>query len=168
MQFGLVMLMAFCAMEPLTALAHRSVMHGFGWSWHRDHHQPRHRKLERNDRYPIVFAVVVGVLLIAGGSVGALSLLVPIGYGITGYGVAYAVVHDLAIHRRLGPVRPRGRWLDQLARAHAQHHKTNGAPYGMLWPVGVSPRDASGSTPDQVPYEPRGTSRANSDSLNHA
>lgn len=128
-------LLGFLVMEPVTAALHRLVMHGFGWGWHRDHHQARGRRLERNDRYPIVFACAVGVILIAGGLVDQLWFLMPIGYGVTAYGAAYAVVHDLAIHRRLGPVRPRGAWLDRLADAHAEHHRTNGAPYGMLWPV---------------------------------
>lgn len=128
-------LLGFLAMEPITALIHRTVMHGWGWSWHRDHHQSRGSRWERNDRYPIVFALVVGVLLIAGGLVEAVWFLMPLGYGITAYGIAYGIVHELAIHQRLGQLRPRGRWMRHLAAAHAEHHRTNGAPFGMLWPI---------------------------------
>lgn len=125
----------FLLMEPVTALIHRAVMHGFGWGWHRDHHNPRYSGLERNDRFPLVFAVVAIGVLCLGVFVPGLTLFVPVGIGITAYGACYAVVHELAIHRRLGPLRPRGRWMNYLADRHAVHHKTNGAPYGMLWPV---------------------------------
>ena len=142
--FVLVALAAFLVMEPLTAFAHRAVMHGFGWSWHRDHHNPRPHGLERNDRFPIVFAVIAAALIITGASVPTLWFLLPIGIGITAYGVTYAVVHDLAIHRRLGPFRPRGRVVEYLSDAHAQHHRSNGAPYGMLWPVMARPTQRRG------------------------
>ena len=133
--FLLVAIGAFLVMEPLTALAHRAVMHGFGWSWHRDHHNPRAHGFERNDRFPIVFALVAAALIITGASVPVVWFLLPVGIGITVYGVTYAIVHDLAIHRRLGPFRPRGRVVEYLSTAHAEHHRANGAPYGMLWPV---------------------------------
>ena len=74
------------------------------------------------------------------------------------YGAAYAVVHDVYIHRRLRWFGDRTvRWLDRLADAHALHHRFGGAPYGMLVPVvprhvrakGV--RRPSGSRPSHVP-----------------
>ena len=74
-------------------------------------------------------------LIITGASVPVVWFLLPVGIGITVYGVTYAIVHDLAIHRRLGPFRPRGRVVEYLSTAHAEHHRANGAPYGMLWPV---------------------------------
>lgn len=138
--FVLITMGAFLIMEPLTALAHRAVMHGFGWGWHRDHHNPRPHGFERNDRFPVVFAVIAAALIITGASAPAAWFLLPFGIGITLYGLAYAIVHDLAIHGRLGPLRPRGRWMTFLQSAHAAHHRTNAAPYGMLWPV--VPRNA--------------------------
>ena len=47
---------AFVLMEPVAYAAHRWLMHGPGWSWHRSHHRRRSGRLERNDRYPLVFA----------------------------------------------------------------------------------------------------------------
>jgi beta-carotene 3-hydroxylase len=44
-------------------------------------------------------------------------------------------VHEGYIHGRLGFRFPRIRLLDRLAAAHELHHRFNGAPYGMLFPV---------------------------------
>ena len=35
-------------MEPVTALLHRFVFHGFGMGWHRSHHEPPRHALEAN------------------------------------------------------------------------------------------------------------------------
>ena len=128
--------LAFVAMEPLTATSHRVVMHGVGWALHRSHHRRGHQGWEMNDAYPVMFAAVVCVGLWLGFHAPSLADLVPIGVGVTLYGAAYALVHDVYIHRRL-------RWfggrhvpvLERLAEAHALHHRFGGAPYGMLVPV---------------------------------
>ncbi len=127
---------AFVLMEPLTAATHRWIMHGIGEFLHRSHHQTRITRFERNDWYPVIFAAIVNVGFFAGFNVEALSGLVPVGIGITAYGAAYALVHDVYVHRRLG-------WFDghsiaafdRLADAHRIHHLYNAAPYGMLLPV---------------------------------
>ena len=36
------------------------IMHGFGWGWHRDHHEPHDNRLEKNDRFALVGAAVAG------------------------------------------------------------------------------------------------------------
>ena len=132
----LLALLAFAAMEPVTAATHRFVMHGIGIRLHRSHHRRTHHGWERNDAYPLMFAAVVCAGLWVGFHAPTWSELVPIGIGVTAYGVAYAVVHDVYIHRRL-------RWfgdrsvgvLDRLADAHELHHRFGGAPYGMLVPI---------------------------------
>jgi len=162
----LVAVAAFVAMEPVTALTHRLVMHGAGHRLHRSHHRRvppggSPRRFEANDAFPVVFAAVVGAALAVGFNVDGAGWLVPAGLGVTAYGVAYALVHDVYIHRRL-PV-PRGTSvavLDRLAAAHRVHHRTDGAPYGMLVPLlprrraggGATPH-ASGSRPSHVPTD---------------
>jgi beta-carotene 3-hydroxylase len=129
-------LAAFAAMEPVTAATHRFVMHGVGNVLHRSHHRRTHHGWERNDAYPLMIAAVVCAALWAGFHDPSLAALVPIGTGITAYGVAYGLVHDVYIHRRL-------RWfgerrlavLERLATAHELHHRFGGAPYGMLLPI---------------------------------
>ena len=127
---------AFTVMEPVTAATHRFVMHGPGLVLHRSHHRRSHRGWERNDAYPVMFAAVVCVGLWLGFHTPHLAELVPIGVGVTAYGAAYAVVHDVYIHQRLrwfGGRRVPG--LERLAAAHELHHRFGGAPFGMLVPI---------------------------------
>lgn len=127
---------AFCVMEPVTAASHRWIMHGVGERLHRSHHRPDTGGWEANDGFPVMFASVVIVGLWLGFNADGFAGLVPVGIGVTAYGAAYALVHDVYIHGRL-------RWfgqrrvpvLESLAAAHRIHHLYNGAPYGMLLPV---------------------------------
>ena len=73
-------------------------------------------------------------LVLCVGVFGGVHVLVPVGIGVTAYGAAYLLLHDVAIHRRL-PIRVPGRLLDPWRRAHAVHHRFNDAPYGFLAPV---------------------------------
>jgi beta-carotene 3-hydroxylase len=129
----LLAIAVFLVMEPVTAVIHRLVMHGGGWGWHRSHHQPATGRFERNDLYPVVFAAIT----IAGlciGVFGGVAVLVPVGIGVTAYGVAYTLLHDVAIHRRVSIPVP-SRLVEPWRRAHAVHHRFNDAPYGFLAPV---------------------------------
>jgi len=133
---ALIALGVFVVMEAVAAAEHRWAMHGFAWSWHRSHHLPPEGRFERNDRFPFVFAGLAIVMFVAGTNVGSLRFLVPVAVGITAYGAAYFLVHDVYIHGRLGGRHlPRIRTLDRLGAAHELHHRFNGAPYGMLVPV---------------------------------
>ncbi|HEY0957914.1 MAG TPA: beta-carotene hydroxylase, partial [Novosphingobium sp.] len=53
-----IVLVTILAMEGVAWASHKYVMHGFGWAWHRDHHEPHDRVLERNDLYAIVGAAM--------------------------------------------------------------------------------------------------------------
>jgi beta-carotene 3-hydroxylase len=124
------------AMEPAVTAVHRWVMHRGGWGWHRSHHLRAEGALEANDLFPVVFAAVTIAVMALGAAVEPLAPLLWIGCGVTAYGAAYLVVHDVYIHERLG--RPPGagssavRWL---ADAHRIHHQFGRAPYGFLLPV---------------------------------
>lgn len=128
--FGVV---AFVAMEGVSYLSHRFVMHGFGFGWHRSHHQQRNRCFERNDLYPLFFSTlaVACSVLAAAGVPGCTGIAV----GVTAYGVAYAVVHEAYIHRRVPLPLPRTRYFEWTRDAHRLHHLYGGEPYGMLLPV---------------------------------
>ena len=133
----LMVLAAFVLMEPFTAATHRWVMHGIGEFLHRSHHLPRRaRRFETNDWYPVLFAAVVNVGFFAGFNWDGFGALIPVGIGITAYGAAYALVHDVYIHGRIGwfPER-RIAAFDRLAEAHRIHHLYSAAPFGMLAPV---------------------------------
>lgn len=132
--FVAVMAVTVVLMEGATYVIHRWVMHGAGMAWHASHHAPPRGRFERNDWYPVVFASTTIALMALGTVVPALAVLVPIGAGITAYGLAYALVHDVAIHGRFVRVH-RGRTVERLHDAHALHHRYGGEPYGMLLPI---------------------------------
>ncbi len=134
--FLALMVIAFVAMEPVTAATHRWVMHGVGEFLHRSHHRRRAGRWEANDWYPVVFAAFVNLGFVVGFNVDGFGALVPAGIGVTAYGAAYALVHDVYIHGRLGWFEGRRvAAFDRLAEAHRIHHLYNAAPFGMLAPV---------------------------------
>lgn len=142
---------AFAAMEGVSYLAHRLVMHGAGMVWHRSHHVPTGSRFERNDLFPLCFSTV-GVALFALATMGpAIVPLLWVGIGVTAYGATYLFVHEVYIHRRL-PVRlPALGYLEWLRTAHRVHHRFGGEPYGMLLPlVSRSSRDRAADDPGAV------------------
>lgn len=128
-------LAAFCAMEPVAYLVHRYVMHGPGLVLHRSHHRRRQAGWQANDAFPAAFALLVLGVMALGYQVRGLGLLVPIGVGVSVYGVVYALVHDGYIHRRVRLPGGRTRPLARLAEAHQVHHRHGGEPFGMLVPI---------------------------------
>ena len=145
----LVAVLAFVAMEPITAATHRFVMHGPGRVLHRSHHRRNSHGWELNDLFPVAFAALVMMAMAIGFNVQGFEVLVPVGIGVTLYGAAYALVHDIYIHQRLPWFRGRSvPVFERLAAAHRVHHDRNGAPYGMLIPV-----IARGSRPSQRPSD---------------
>ena len=132
----LIAIVAFVMMEPLTAAIHRWVMHGIGEFLHRSHHRPMLQRFEANDWYPVMFAAIVNLGFFAGFNWDGFGVLVPVGIGVTAYGAAYALVHDVYIHGRLNWFANRQvATFDRLAEAHRIHHLYSAAPYGMLAPV---------------------------------
>jgi len=125
-------LLAFVAMEGVTYVAHRWVMHGFAWVLHRSHHQRLASRFEANDIFPVVFAALtLMVMALANGW----QPLWSVGLGITLYGIAYLFVHDAYIHERIPLPRKMFGFLKPWRRAHRIHHLYGGEPYGMLLPV---------------------------------
>jgi beta-carotene 3-hydroxylase len=152
--FALIVVVSFLVMEPITAATHRWVMHGVGEWFHRSHHRPgRKPRWERNDWFPVVFAAIVMFGLWLGFNRDGYAALVPMAVGVTLYGIAYGLVHDGYIHRRIDPFGTRSNaYLDHVAASHRIHHLYNGAPYGMLVPVvPVELRDRAART-DRDPF----------------
>lgn len=133
--FAALVVVAFSAMELVSYATHRWLMHGPGMPWHVSHHSPPTGRVEKNDLFPLVFSVV-GVGLFVAAAAGA-TVLWPIALGVTLYGVAYLLVHEVAIHRRVRCPVPGGRYVRWLQQAHAGHHRSGGEPYGMLLPLGA-------------------------------
>ncbi|MBC7685326.1 MAG: sterol desaturase family protein [Bdellovibrionales bacterium] len=123
-------------MEFAVMLFHKHVMHGIGWGWHRSHHLPHESATwEANDLYAVVFTVLT-ILLFAFGSKHAALWWSAL--GITFYGLLYAILHDVLIHRRVRiKWRPTNRYLQRLTKAHHLHHavktRDGGVSFGFLY-----------------------------------
>jgi beta-carotene 3-hydroxylase len=150
------------AMEGAAWLVHRYVMHGWGWGWHRSHHEPRSGRFETNDLYALVFAGIslLFFTLLA-------DLWAPfwwVGAGTVVYGLLYTLLHDGLVHNRLGfSASPRSGYLKRLVQAHRLHHavheRDGAVSFGFLYapPVrrlrerlrrnGMSSRRWPGSSP---------------------
>ena len=131
---GWIVVLAFLSMEAVSYLAHRFVMHGPGMGLHRSHHRRTPPRFEANDVFPVGFAAVTILAMSAGTTLPSLALLLPVGVGVTAYGFAYAFVHDVYIHGRLGDL-PELAPLEWLKSSHEIHHLFGGEPYGMLLPI---------------------------------
>ena len=120
--FVLIVLAVFFFMEGAAWWTHRYVMHGWGWGWHRDHHEPHEGAWEKNDLYAAVGSVA-GFGLFVGGFVTGSWGLYAVASGVTLYGLAYAVFHDGLVHQRWPFTwTPRRGYLRRLVQAHRLHH----------------------------------------------
>ncbi len=136
----LIVLAVFIIMEGVAWLTHKYVMHGLLWNLHEDHHTPKHlgKKsfFEKNDWFFVIFAVPSMFFYILG-SLSANMLWFSIAIGITLYGLAYFIFHEIVFHRRL-------KWLKgwkpvyvrSIILAHSMHHRhhspEDGECFGLL------------------------------------
>lgn len=131
-----IVVTVFIGMEGITWLTHRFVMHGFLWYLHQDHHQKQPGFFERNDAFFVIFAIP-GFLCILFGTLDQIYWLQAIGAGITAYGAAYFLVHDVIIHQRFKWFsRSNNTYIRAIRWAHKIHHKHlnkhDGESFGML------------------------------------
>ena len=130
-----IVLASVAAMEAVAWASHRYVMHGFGWAWHRDHHEPHDKLLEKNDLFALVGAAMsiamfaVGSPLILGAAAWAPATW--IGLGILVYGVIYTLIHDGLVHQRYFRWVPRSGYARRLVQAHKLHHATTSKEGGV-------------------------------------
>jgi beta-carotene 3-hydroxylase len=131
----LIVIATFLAMEWVAWASHKYVMHGFGWAWHRDHHEPHDKLLEKNDLFGVVGAAMsismfaLGSPLVLGAS--AWPPAAWIGIGILAYGIVYTLVHDGLVHQRYFKWVPRSGYAKRLVQAHKLHHATIGKEGGV-------------------------------------
>jgi beta-carotene 3-hydroxylase len=131
-----VLLFFFVLMEGVAWFTHKYIMHGFGWIWHKSHHEPRKGLFELNDLYGFVFALPSALLIIYGSA--EMDWRFFAGLGIALYGLAYFLVHDVFVHQRV-------KWLKKTQvpyfRAmrlthhlhHAVHSKNGAEAFGFLF-----------------------------------
>ena len=124
-----IILAALIAMELFAWYAHKYIMHGWGWAWHRDHHEPHDNTLEKNDLFAVVFGTIVFFMFLIGYYVSA--ALWWTAFGITLYGVIYTLVHDGLVHQRYFKWVPKRGYAKRLVQAHKLHHATIGKEGGV-------------------------------------
>ena len=135
-----IMLLTFVVMEGVAWAMHKYVLHGFLWFLHKSHHTSHNHAFELNDLFFAYYGTLAMLFFVFGSD--PIDYRFWIGAGVTLYGVAYFVIHDVFIHRR---IRLFGKtsnvYLKALNMAHKVHHKTKGKDgsesFGMLW---VAPR----------------------------
>ncbi len=125
------------AMEPISAGVHRWFGHGWGWVFHRSHHEDELVGFEANDIIPAVSAGLTMLAFWVGVSVDGAAAAVPLAAGATIYGLVYFVIHDLYIHRRLPLLPHHVSWLEPFKQAHLDHHRTGTGNWGILWRWGA-------------------------------
>jgi beta-carotene 3-hydroxylase len=129
---------AFITMEGVAWFTHKFIMHGLLWRLHRDHHKKESSGFfEHNDFFFLIFALP-GMTLLFFGMRAGYNFMFWIGLGITLYGMAYFLVHDIFIHQRFKLFRNSdNRYFKAIRRAHKVHHKhlgkEEGECFGMLW-----------------------------------
>ena len=134
----LILILTFLFMEFVAWFSHKFVMHGFLWSWHKDHHKKDHDSwFEKNDLFFLVYAIPSVFFVVLWGEYSFWAGL-PIAIGIFCYGLTYFIVHDIFIHRRFKIFRNiNNRYAKGIRRAHKIHHKNinkeGGVCFGMLY-----------------------------------
>lgn len=114
---------AFFFMEFFAWFMHKYVMHGFMWNWHQDHHITHDKKLEKNDRFVLLFAVP-GIAFLAAGFKLSAPFMLAVGVGISFYGLAYFLFHDVYVHQRIKTFKvASNKYLRATKKAHQDHHK---------------------------------------------
>lgn len=124
-----IVLAALIGMEFFAWYAHKYIMHGWGWAWHRDHHEPHDNALEKNDLFAVVFGTIVFLMFWIGYYVS--DALWWAAFGITLYGVIYTLVHDGLVHQRYFRWVPKKGYAKRLVQAHKLHHATIGKEGGV-------------------------------------
>jgi beta-carotene 3-hydroxylase len=137
----LIVLVTILAMEAVAWWSHKYIMHGFGWGWHRDHHEPHDSRFEKNDLFGLVGAAMsismfaIGSPLVRGAQ--AWETGTWIGLGILFYGIIYTLVHDGLVHQRYFRWVPRSGYAKRLVQAHKIHHasatREGGVSFGFIF-----------------------------------
>lgn len=132
----LIVLGTFFFMEFMAWFSHKFVMHGFLWYLHKDHHQVEPGFFEKNDAFFLIYAIPSAYCYMTGLMAGG-DFSLYIGIGISLYGLAYFMVHDIIIHQRFKIFTHwNNRYVRAIRRAHKMHHKhlgkEHGENFGML------------------------------------
>lgn len=135
--YVLIAVAAFVMMEGVAWFTHKYIMHGSLWFLHKDHHRHSPGFFEKNDCFFVIFAIPSWLLIMLGCMYKNWPV-VSVGAGITLYGIAYFLVHDIIIHQRFKFFsRSNNVYIKSLRYAHKMHHKhldkEDGECFGFLF-----------------------------------
>lgn len=120
---SLIAISTFLFWEFIAWFAHKYIMHGFLWSWHRSHHTVHGRIFEKNDLFAVVFSLPSIGLFYYATVVRYSPYLIAVAVGIFCYGVFYLIFHDIIVHQRMRwKLSKRSRYLQRMIHAHYIHH----------------------------------------------
>lgn len=129
--------LAFLGMEGVAWITHKYLLHGCLWFLHRSHHANGRRAWERNDLFFVYFGALAMACFVAGSTY--LEDLFWVGTGISIYGIAYFLVHDVFIHHRIKVFNKPAKnvYLRAVYLAHQVHHRSSleddTESFGLLW-----------------------------------
>lgn len=136
-----IIIATFAVMEFVAWFTHKYIMHGILWVLHYDHHNQTKSFFQKNDSFFLIFAVP-SWLFIMSGMMDGFDWKTWVGFGILLYGIAYFLIHEVLIHRRLKKLRKllfegtKSSYFLTLQKAHHAHHakldKHGGVSFGML------------------------------------
>ena len=126
-------------MEFVAWAVHKYIMHGFLWPLHEDHHVVNKDNIfQKNDYFFLIFAIPSIILIFIGYE--NLTSGFFIGTGIALYGLAYFVIHEVIIHRRLPPPsKTKSKYIKAIRKAHKVHHKNRGKYHGVNFGMLIVP-----------------------------
>ena len=132
----LIVIATFFGMEFMAWFMHKYVMHGWGWYFHKDHHQKEPGFFEKNDVFFLIFAVPSWLFIMLG-LMYQVFWAPSVGLGILFYGICYFLVHDVFIHQRFKWFKKNNHpYFKAIRQAHNVHHKQRGKHdsecFGML------------------------------------
>lgn len=131
--------LSFISMEACAWLTHRYIMHGPLWFIHKTHHRPRRGVFELNDLFGLLFGAIAAPLFYFGFQ--GQPILLGIALGMTAYGVAYFLVHDVLVHRRVAHrFTPARGYLRRVHQAHHMHHAVRERDGAVSFGFLVAPR----------------------------
>lgn len=137
----MIVIASVLAMEFVAWSSHKYIMHGWGWDWHRDHHEPHDKAFEKNDLYGVVGAAMsISMFMWGSPLVAGENAWLPatwIGVGIMIYGLIYTLIHDGLVHQRWFRYVPKKGYAKRLVQAHKLHHATEskegGVSFGFIF-----------------------------------
>ncbi len=136
----LIFIATFGIMEFMAWATHKFVMHGPMWYFHEDHHVEEPGVFERNDVFFLIYAIPSWLCIMLG-LMNQNFVSVWIGFGIAGYGLAYFLIHDVFIHRRLKWLRNiDNAYFRAIRKAHKVHHKHLGKEHSECFGMLLVPR----------------------------